>query len=211
MNGKQKCNILKNIRRDIAKANDIPLNIPECSHKGDCLGTCPRCEAEMRFLERSLEARRKRGFKIALAGISAGLIAVNATSCDVIDDLGNLIHGEQLQGDMIIETSDGLIAAPSSEPEMSKQGELENTSVVTLEGDVPLITELAGEVNEEEFVLDGDIAVFTMEADDLIKGILLAPEDEITSEDHQINCQDSVHAPGVIPKSDDANSGSEEE
>ena len=181
MNGKQKCNILKNIRRDIAKANDIPLEIPECSHKGDCLGTCPRCEAEMRFLERSLEAKRSRGFKVALAGISAGLIAVNAASCDVVDRLDNLIHGEQLQGDMVVESSDGLIAAPSNETEteISKPGELEDTSVVTLQGDMPL-TEIAGNVTEDDLFLDGDIAVFTTEMSDLIKGILVAPEDEIT-------------------------------
>ncbi len=181
MNGKQKCNILKNIRRDIAKANGILLEIPECSHKGDCPGTCPRCEAEMRFLERSIDSRRKKGLKVTLAGISAGLIAFNATSCDVINNLENIIHGEQLEGDVAFESSDGLIAAPSKETgtEISKPGELEETSVITLQGDMPL-TELAGEVTEEDFILDGDIAVFTTEMTDSIKGMLLAPEDQLT-------------------------------
>ena len=179
MNGKQKCKILKEIRRDIAKANGIPLDIPECSHKGDCPGTCPRCEAEVRFLERNLEAKRKRGLKIAIAGISAGLVAVNATSCDVIDRIGNIIQNEELQGDMVIESSDGLIAATDTETEISKPGELEETSVVTLQGDVPM-TELTGEIAEEELVLDGDIDIsfVTEEPFEMLKGILVAPEDE---------------------------------
>ena len=54
MNGKATCAILKQIRREIAEKNDIALVIAECSHKGDCPGTCPRCEAEVRILERAL-------------------------------------------------------------------------------------------------------------------------------------------------------------
>ncbi len=204
MNGKDKCRILKNIRRDIAKANNIPLDIPECTHKGDCLGTCPRCESEVRYLEHSLAERRARGFKIALAGISAGLIAVNTTSCDVINDLGNFIYGQQLAGDMIAETemSDGIIEPPgtneSVDTEISYPGEV--TEIATLEGDIA----------EEEYVLGGDIAVFPQEDIGLIKGILLAPEDETTFAQTQESCPDGVHEPGIIPKSGDASDGTEE-
>lgn len=44
--GKQTCKILKEIRRQIAEANDIEFVTSECRYKGDCLGTCPKCEAE---------------------------------------------------------------------------------------------------------------------------------------------------------------------
>ncbi len=81
MTGKQKCAILKEIRRDIAKKNDINIRIDECTHKGECRGTCPRCEAEVRILEREIERKRKRGFQTALAGVSAGILAASLASC----------------------------------------------------------------------------------------------------------------------------------
>ena len=49
--GKKTCKILKEIRRQIAEANDIEYVVEECQYKGDCLGTCPKCEAEVRYLE----------------------------------------------------------------------------------------------------------------------------------------------------------------
>ena len=69
MNGKEKCRILKQIRAAIAAQNDIDLVIEECPHKGDCLGTCPRCEEEVRFLEQELEKRRRSNGIVALEGI----------------------------------------------------------------------------------------------------------------------------------------------
>lgn len=44
--GKQKCQILKEIRRQIAEANDIKLITSECKYRGNCLGTCPKCEGK---------------------------------------------------------------------------------------------------------------------------------------------------------------------
>lgn len=74
--GKQKCRILKEIRRQIAAANDISLVIEECPHTGDCLGTCPRCEAEVLYLEHQLSQRRRAGKAVLLAGISASALAL---------------------------------------------------------------------------------------------------------------------------------------
>lgn len=74
--GKQTCKILKEIRRQIAEANDIEFVTSECRYKGDCLGTCPKCEAEVRYLEQQLRARSLAGKAVALAGISAASIAM---------------------------------------------------------------------------------------------------------------------------------------
>jgi len=84
MNGKQKCRILKDIRREIAAENDIALVIEECTHKGECRGTCPRCEAEVRMLEQELQRRSALGRRVALAGVSAGM-ALALTGCAVVD------------------------------------------------------------------------------------------------------------------------------
>lgn len=81
MTGKSKCKILKDIRRQIAEKNGIELVIEECKYKGDCLGTCPRCEAEVRYLEKELEKRRALGKKVAVAGLVATL-AATSTGCD---------------------------------------------------------------------------------------------------------------------------------
>ena len=76
--GKQTCKILKEIRRQIAEANDIEFVMSECRYKGDCLGTCPKCEAEVQYLEQQLRSRQLAGKLVNLAGISAGAIAMLA-------------------------------------------------------------------------------------------------------------------------------------
>lgn len=78
--GKQTCRILKEIRRQIAEANDIEFITSECRYKGDCLGTCPKCDAEVRYLEQQLRARSLAGKAVVLAGISAGMIFVSGCS-----------------------------------------------------------------------------------------------------------------------------------
>ena len=73
MLGKQKCKILKEIRQRIADENDIPYVTEECSHKGSCRGTCPKCESELRYLEQQLQKRQAMGKKVALAALCAGM------------------------------------------------------------------------------------------------------------------------------------------
>lgn len=130
MTGKEKCRILKEIRAQIAAQNDIDLVIEKCTHKGECRGTCPRCESEVRYLEQQLEKRRAVRKKIALAGISAGL-ALSLTGCSPADPVT-----EQLEF-----LRDKLCPAAVQEP-----GEIE-----VLEGEVPMIEVLEGEVSAQDF------------------------------------------------------------
>ena len=73
--GKSTCKLLKDIRQQIADANGISYQPIECHHKGDCAGTCPACEEEIRYLERELKARKGNGFGMKVAGIAAGICA----------------------------------------------------------------------------------------------------------------------------------------
>ena len=73
--GKSTCKLLKDIRQQIADANGISYQPKECHHKGDCAGTCPACEEEIRYLERELKARKGNGFSMKVAGIAAGICA----------------------------------------------------------------------------------------------------------------------------------------
>ena len=80
MKGKKRCKILKEIRRQIAENNDIEFVTSECKHQGDCLGTCPKCEAEVRYLEEQLRKRQQAGKTVAVAGIAAAMM-VTAAGC----------------------------------------------------------------------------------------------------------------------------------
>ena len=73
--GRSTCKLLKSIRQQIADANGISYQPKECHYKGDCAGTCPACEAEIRYLEGELKARKGNGFGMKVAGIAAGICA----------------------------------------------------------------------------------------------------------------------------------------
>ena len=73
--GRSTCKLLKSIRQQIADANGISYRPIECHHKGDCAGTCPACEEEIRYLEGELKARKGNGFGMKVAGIAAGICA----------------------------------------------------------------------------------------------------------------------------------------
>lgn len=85
-------------RRQIAEANDIEFITSECRYKGDCLGTCPKCDAEVRYLEQQLRARSLAGKAVALAGISAGMIFVSGCSGTSSSNQSN----ETLQGEPVV-------------------------------------------------------------------------------------------------------------
>lgn len=114
MNGKSKCKILKDIRRQIAQENDITFITSECKYQGDCSGTCPKCEAEVRYLEEELRKRQKAGKAVAVAGIAAALVVV-ASGC-AISQTG----GDPLPPDTQITTTETwpeLMGVPVIEPE----------------------------------------------------------------------------------------------
>ncbi len=128
MNGKARCKILKEIRQKIADENDIPYVTAECTHQGECRGNCPRCEAELRYLEEQLEKRRGIGKKVAVAAVAAG-VAMSTTACAPLEALIQHVF-------------------PTPEPDIQVMGEIEDLGLVE-----PEIIELDGDVSfcpEEE-------------------------------------------------------------
>ena len=89
--GKRICETLKNIRREIAVANEIDYNPTECNHEGDCAGTCPKCESETRWLERQLRNRQALGKAVTIAGLSVALGAMS--SCNSFTPKENVTDG----------------------------------------------------------------------------------------------------------------------
>jgi TonB family protein len=147
--GKQTCKILKEIRRQIAEANGIEFVTSECRYKGDCLGTCPKCEAEVRYLEQQLRSRQLMGKAIAIAGISAGMILMSGCSGTSSSNQSD----ETLQG-VLLYTAEELDSIQEEEGELPmiedsvssltpnnngvKEGEISNEpNVVVTQGEMP--------------------------------------------------------------------------
>lgn len=78
--GRNICDTLKAIRKKIADANGIEYSPEECHFKGECRGTCPKCEQEVKDLEYELRLRQMAGTAIKVAGVAAGIVAVTACS-----------------------------------------------------------------------------------------------------------------------------------
>lgn len=68
-NGKRICQALKELRKRIADFNGIPFEIEECTHKGDCPGTCPKCETEVQYLMDSINRREQEGKPVIIDGL----------------------------------------------------------------------------------------------------------------------------------------------
>ena len=56
-NGKDKCEILKEIRKYVAKKYGLDYEPTVCNNTGDCKGTCPKCEAELANLQDQLQLK----------------------------------------------------------------------------------------------------------------------------------------------------------
>ena len=95
--GKEICKELKAVRRRIAEENGIPLEMPECTHKGPCRGTCPRCEAEVRYLENALADRLRLGKAAVVAGVALGLASCGSGNNNTANDTDEVVYtGEPL-------------------------------------------------------------------------------------------------------------------
>lgn len=143
MNGKSRCKILKEIRRQIAESNDITFVTSECKYQGDCKGTCPKCEAEVRYLEQELEKRRKQGLSITLAGIATA-VTLTAAGC---------VKPDASQAPRDTETSESRTEETTTEELLweIETGEVESEPVI-YDGamiDVPRICNLPGMTAEE--------------------------------------------------------------
>ena len=161
--GKQTCKILKEIRKQIAAENDIELVISECTYQGDCLGTCPKCEAEVRYLERELEKRQRMGKAAVFAGMSLGTLFA-ATSCNhpVPDPLaGEVMHtpdstempndsvpNDSIPSDAYLLEGDVLAPEPDTMKAEKKKVTCKNEEPLAIPGDVVVFEEIEGEMPE---------------------------------------------------------------
>ena len=183
--GKEKCRILRQIRAEIARQNDIAWVVEECTHKGDCKGTCPRCEAEVRQLEKALERRAALGKTVAVIGISAGL-SLSVVGC--ANPLSSIGGKEQV---------DGLMASPddtqATTQEVLDGEELAGVMLETSNIEGEMVVPIPGEeaiTDESDFFVDTTHTSDTDESEELplggdpvpddweLMGDMVLPEDE---------------------------------
>ena len=103
--GKSTCKLLKGIRQQIADANGISYYPKECHYEGECVGTCPACEAEIRYLEAQLRERKRKGWGMKVAGLAAGICVatVPLTSCQNSPKACNVESKAQDSTDMLVQ------------------------------------------------------------------------------------------------------------
>ena len=158
--GKQTCKILKEIRKQIAAENDIEFVTSECTHKGDCLGTCPKCEAEVRYLERELEKRQRLGKAAIFAGMTIGT-AITAASCGPLISPPNgmmenprdtIVAADTISNDSVEEPvlleGDVMAPEPDTMKAEKKKVTCKNEEPLAIPGDVVVIEEIEGEMPE---------------------------------------------------------------
>ncbi|MBQ6119297.1 MAG: hypothetical protein IJK98_08700 [Clostridia bacterium] len=128
MLGKKKCKILREIRQKIAEENDIPFVTEECRYKGDCKGTCPKCESELRYLEQQLEKRRSLGKAVTVSALAVGL-AASVAGC-------RHLPGDYLEGDVPYSETELAGAVMPEETSDPSETPSDGGEEIVLEGDV---------------------------------------------------------------------------
>lgn len=112
LTGKQKCEMLRTIRKEIAQRNGIEYLSADCTHQGDCLGTCPKCDAEVRFLEYELNRKAQKGETISIIGINEDIVKMIE---QVEDAVGNSIKTDDTNDQPEIFTATGMDEEPGYE------------------------------------------------------------------------------------------------
>ena len=115
-NGKNICKYLKEVRKNIANENNIPLEQEECTFEGECNGTCPHCEAEVKYIEQELSKKGKMnilGKAATIAGITLSVAACNSGGHQLMGDVP--VRGKMADPDTIHQTS---IDTVSESPEI---------------------------------------------------------------------------------------------
>lgn len=169
MLGRKKCKILKEIRQKIADENDIPYVTHECRFQGECSGTCPRCESELRYLEKQLEARAAAGKRIAIAALCAGM-GFGVTGCSPsfsakavetgteVELSGEVAYvGDITESGYIEQTDDGSAAADGGATDgTTGNTAATNEAAATIE---PEMVETTGEVAPPEYYETGRVVL----------------------------------------------------
>ena len=107
--GKEKCEMLKAIRAYVAEKYGVDYIPSECNHQGKCLGTCPKCDAELEYIQKQLEEKGINDIAndAKLSEIVEKYMSEPASDENIIDI--------KLEGDVAIPEEEGEINMPRLE------------------------------------------------------------------------------------------------
>lgn len=100
---REKCNHLKEIRKNMAEALGVELNQTVCTFEGDCKGTCPKCQQEEKKLSKALLAGTAvaAGAAMMLTGCAKDIGALEGDVERVAPYEDEIDEGlEELEGDV---------------------------------------------------------------------------------------------------------------
>lgn len=115
--GRIVCDELKRIRYEIAKANGIAYEPTECKFKGECQGTCPKCEAELAELTRKIK-EMKNAKIVGIAPLAKIAIAAGMTLA--VASCNNDMEGECGEPDFVRKDSVEISRTPNDFSQISK-------------------------------------------------------------------------------------------
>ena len=154
--GKKICGELKKIRRRIADENGINLDIPECTYEGDCRGTCPRCEWEVKYLEKTLFERLKLGKIATISGL-----ALTLSSCNGGGGIGPDI---QVVGDVPNTDTENIVSEtlpPPPEPQFPDG--MDELGIIGTDGEDASTPANALKQEDDEDVVEEEVLLGVME------------------------------------------------
>ena len=131
MTGKEKCELLKSIRKNIAEMNGIEYYPEQCDHEGHCPGFCPRCDMEASYLMKELRKKEAAGFPIRI-------------------DTESLAQFESLSSEPIEEDDEDCIAGDIRTPGIIAPPEDLDGDIMPLQGDVAMHDDFEGEPDEND-------------------------------------------------------------
>ena len=157
--GKNTCRILKEIRKKIADENDIEFVVSECTYQGDCLGTCPKCESELRYLECELEKRQRIGKAAMVTGLGIstllGMTACGNTSNNSVPD------GEKASDTLIVPLSedkniDTVAFTDTINSQSDSIAEKDKKCPAKIVNDIQVV----GGIEDDDYVIEGESSIY---------------------------------------------------
>lgn len=174
MNGKEKCLYLKELRNKMAKENGIEYHTDECKFKGDCKGTCPKCEAELKELTRKINEKRRRKYLVGVSvGVAAlGLVGCTDTSTSDVGLVGPSVENHsteesQLEGDLAVDLTESNECNIENTTEDDRHfsgdvvyvGDLDDTDDETTTEEETTSGNLIGNQGMDDYQLEGGLSL----------------------------------------------------
>lgn len=95
---KEKCKQLKLVRKELADKLNIDLHQKECTYESECKGTCPKCEAEERKLNKALAGlgiALTTGLTLTGCGDISGMEEIQVEAAELQIDTENCVDNTE--------------------------------------------------------------------------------------------------------------------